>query len=173
MHRPSVTLSTLICGLAFALTAAGCDISNKASGGGFPGSGAGGSGTAGAGAGGAAGGVPVANMPDAMCAMRAGSTNLPCSNCACTANASVPGGCLTELMNCQMNADAMFSTLCGAIIDCARMNRCSGMTCTTPCMAQIAAALPYTPPGGMMAAALTAATAVGTCTDMKCPGVCP
>jgi hypothetical protein len=107
-------------------------------------------------------------MPDMACATRAGTANVPCSNCACTPSASMPGGCLNELMACEMNADAMFSSLCSAVVACARMNRCVGAGCLTPCMSQITAASGY-----MMSAPLTAATAVGTCSMMKCPGVCP
>ena len=75
---------------------------------------------------------------------------------------------MNELMACQGASDPMSAMLCGAIIDCATTNMCSGMACATPCMAEITPALSY-----MMAAPLLAAQAVGACTEMNCASVCP
>lgn len=133
-----------------------------AGGAGMTGAGMGAAGMGGAGMG--AAGMAAPNMPDAMCIAMA-SAETPCSRCACTPNAM--GGCLDELNACQGSMDDMHNMLCGAIIACAEANNCSGAACVTPCMAEITAASGY-----MMAAPLTAAMAVGSCTGMSCGSAC-
>lgn len=162
--------------LAFGLTISGCSknsSSNSSTGTGGTAAAAGTSGRLGTGGvnaaaagSGAAAGAGAANMPNAQCLAGANHMNVPCENCSCTPDAM--GGCLDELTACQGASDAMSAMLCGAIIDCATKNKCTGNACITPCMTEITAAAGY-----MMAAPLTAATNVGTCSMNKCGSVCP
>jgi hypothetical protein len=183
MIRLSLHFACLVCVLA--LTLAGCkksdsSTSSTGTGGsaalpGTTGGHAGGTvaasaGTTGAtgtaGSTGSAGAGAAAGMTTAQCLAGGNHMNPACQSCSCMPDAM--NGCLDELSKCQGASDAMSATLCGAIIDCATMNKCTGTACVTPCMTQITAAAGY-----MGGAPLTAATAVGTCSMMKCGTVCP
>lgn len=152
MLRSLTSSSVLVVASMFALVACGDEASDD-EGGGTAGTTptAGTVATAGTTAAGMSGGAgkagsapPAPNMPDAMClATEGGGT---CASCACTPNAM--GGCLTEQEACLMGPDPMANMLCTEVIKCARMNKCSGISCFGPCMAQISAAMAYPPGGG-------------------------
>lgn len=83
-------------------------------------------------------------MPDATCAMDYMHPKKDCKDCTCTPNAM--GGCVDEFNRCFHNTDAMFSTLCTAVVNCALAKKCSGVACFTapnPCMAELDAAAMY------------------------------
>ena len=119
-------------------------------------------------------------MPDAMCAMSYMQPNKTCQDCVCTPTAM--GGCLDALNTCLNNTDAMFSTLCKAIVDCSIAKKCSGAGCATAdkCLAEIGAAGSYM--GGMPATSCTgagdsnpcaASAALNACvTGPACTAVC-
>lgn len=88
--------------------------------------------------------------PDMACAMSNTDKARPdCVACTCTPNAM--GGCLDEYKRCFNNADAMYTTLCSAVITCGLAKKCSGAGCYTAanCMAEIDAASTYM--GGTLA----------------------
>jgi hypothetical protein len=121
---------------------------------------------------GAGGGTPLATpAPDPTCYATGEMDGAfpQCLDCVCTPNAM--GGCLEEVSNCQEGPDPMSNELCAAVIACARANFCTGATCLTPCMAEIAAASAYVQEDGVTTA-LTWASNTGTCTVAACPGSC-
>ena len=82
-------------------------------------------------------------MPDAACVAAFAEPRMDCQACTCTPNAM--DGCLDEVNRCFNNADAQFSMLCSAVVNCAVAKGCSGTACYTAanCMAEIDAAAGY------------------------------
>jgi hypothetical protein len=121
--------------------------------------------------------TPTNYMPDAMCKMNYMSAIAECVDCVCTPTAMM--GCLDNYNACYLNTDAMFVTLCTAIVNCAREKGCTGMACNAAdkCMAEITAGATYM---GAMACTGPAATdpcsaarELGACTSMgTCMAAC-
>jgi len=116
--------------------------------------------------------TPTTYMPDAMCVEGYTSTNPRCEECVCTPSAMM--GCLESYQVCFQNQDAMFLTLCSAVVSCALRVGCTGQGCYTAafCMAEIDAAATYM--GGTLAdcaapdaasSPCAAATQLGTCSS--------
>jgi hypothetical protein len=128
--------------------------------------------------------TPSNYMPDATCSAGYMNDSMDCKDCVCSPNSTT--GCLEQWQACFANSDAMFVTLCKAVVDCAVANSCSGAACYTAafCMTQIDAAATYM--GGALAdcsmgSAMTnpcaAASQFGACTAAAepsdtMPGAC-
>jgi hypothetical protein len=121
--------------------------------------------------------TPTTYMPDPVCAMTYMSAIPECVDCVCTPTAMM--GCLDNFAACYQNPDAMFVTLCKAIVDCARTKGCVGDACFTPalCQAEITAGVTYMGGtdcmGPVATNPCTAARELGLCTSMgTCVAAC-
>lgn len=126
--------------------------------------------------------TPSIYMPDAMCSAEyMHPLGESCAECVCTPTDMM--GCLSDYQRCFQNADAQFTELCTALVDCALATDCSASgTCymEATCMAEVDAAGGYM--GGNIgfcqmpamadANPCSAATVLGTCTAMSCGTVC-
>ncbi len=80
---------------------------------------------------------------DPACVATYEGANADCEACVCAPQEM--NGCLDLANNCLANPDAMFATLCTAVLDCGVANNCLGSACYAPdkCMAEIDAAGAY------------------------------